>query len=59
MTGLLRKATLATALALTGFASQPALAASGGVSFWLPGIFGSLAAVPVTPAATKPIVRQY
>jgi hypothetical protein len=49
MTGHLRWATLATALALTGFTAQPALADAGGVSFWLPGIFGSLAAVPVTP----------
>ena len=49
VTGHIRKAGLATALALASFAAQPALAASGGVSFWLPGIFGSLAAVPVTP----------
>ena len=49
MTGHIRKAGLGTALALASFAAQPALAASGGVSFWLPGIFGSLAAVPVTP----------
>jgi hypothetical protein len=34
---------------MTSLAAQPALADSGGVSFWLPGIFGSLAAVPVTP----------
>ncbi|MFK4523010.1 hypothetical protein ABIF90_000991 [Bradyrhizobium japonicum] len=49
MTGHIRKAGLGTALALASFTAQPALAASGGVSFWLPGIFGSLAAVPVTP----------
>ncbi|WP_414645128.1 hypothetical protein [Bradyrhizobium sp.] len=49
MTGHLRKATLATALAMASFSTQPALADVGGVSFWLPGIFGSLAAVPVTP----------
>jgi len=28
---------------------QPASADEGGVSFWLPGNFGSLAAVPGTP----------
>src|ERR1700754_5125011 len=49
MTGHLRKAGLATASALASLTAQPALAASGGVSFWLPGIFGSLAAVPVAP----------
>ncbi|WP_298872342.1 transporter [uncultured Bradyrhizobium sp.] len=49
MTGQSRTAALATALAMTSLAAQPALADSGGVSFWLPGIFGSLAAVPVTP----------
>ena len=46
---ILRWATMAAAIAATGLAAQPALADSGGVSFWLPGIFGSLAAVPVTP----------
>jgi len=49
MTGHLCKASFATALALTSLSTQPALADSGGVSFWLPGIFGSLAAAPVTP----------
>ena len=32
-----------------GLAPISALADEGGVSFWLPGTFGSLAAVPVTP----------
>ena len=49
LTGLARRAGLATALTTVSFTAQPALADSGGVSFWLPGIFGSLAAVPVTP----------
>src|SRR3954465_2889127 len=31
------------------FLSQPALADEGGVSFWVPGFFGSLAATPVQP----------
>ena len=37
---------LAVALALV---SQASLADEGGVSFWLPGLFGSLAAVPQQP----------
>lgn len=45
----IRQAALAAALAASGFAAQPTLADSGGVSFWLPGIFGSLAAVPTVP----------
>ncbi|KRQ03035.1 SphA family protein [Bradyrhizobium manausense] len=49
MTGHIRKVGLTIAVALTGFAVSPALADSGGVSFWLPGIFGSLAAVPAAP----------
>src|SRR5262249_62068869 len=38
-------------LALAAFASTPrsALADEGGVSFWLPGFFGSLAAAPQQP----------
>jgi hypothetical protein len=38
-------------LAFTAAASMPkaALADEGGVSFWLPGLFGSLAAVPQQP----------
>ncbi|MDF0579258.1 SphA family protein [Bradyrhizobium yuanmingense] len=48
---ILRKtATLAgICLALGLSAPSTALADSGGVGFWLPGIFGSLAAAPVTP----------
>ncbi|WP_024519838.1 transporter [Bradyrhizobium sp. Tv2a-2] len=38
----------ASALALIAHA-QPALADAGGLSFWLPGTFGSLAATPVAP----------
>ena len=49
MMGLLRRAAFATALTTACYTAQPALAASRGVSFWLPGIFGSLAAVPVAP----------
>ena len=41
--------TLTIALTATYFAARPAFADEGGVSFWLPGNFGSLAAVPGTP----------
>ncbi|MET3906896.1 hypothetical protein ABID59_001227 [Bradyrhizobium sp. S3.3.6] len=44
-----RKGALAVVLAVTVFAAQPALADEGGISFWLPGNFGSLAAAPGTP----------
>jgi hypothetical protein len=38
-------------LALSAAAAMPKAAAAdeGGVSFWLPGLFGSLAAVPTAP----------
>ena len=49
MTRQLRDAALALVLAVTGLAAQPALADEGGISFWLPGNFGSLAATPGTP----------
>jgi hypothetical protein len=42
----LRIASIATALALVAVTPGIALADEGGVSFWLPGFFGSLAAVP-------------
>jgi hypothetical protein len=35
--------------ATAGLTTTTAFADEGGVSFWLPGLFGSLAAVPVTP----------
>ena len=34
---------------MAALSPQTALADEGGVSFWLPGLFGSLAAVPLTP----------
>ncbi|MGO9390383.1 MAG: phenol degradation protein meta, partial [Rhodoblastus sp.] len=39
----------AFALASPLFAATAAFADEGGVSFWLPGTYGSLAAVPGTP----------
>src|SRR5262245_56123616 len=35
-----------------GFAAKPTLADEGGVSFWIPGFFGSLAATPQKPGWT-------
>lgn len=42
------KALLSAAAVLSLF-SQPSLADEGGVSFWIPGFFGSLAAAPMVP----------
>jgi hypothetical protein len=46
-----RSAIVIAALALASVASSPkaALADEGGVSFWVPGFFGSLAAAPLVP----------
>jgi len=46
---LLRKLSLALTTALLLASFQVVHADEGGVSFWLPGQFGSLAAVPQTP----------
>ena len=49
---LARRASPLVLLAMIGAAtlsSQPAAADETGVSFWLPGLFGSLAAVPIQP----------
>jgi hypothetical protein len=48
MMGQFRPVAVAVAFVAAGFA-QPALADEGGISFWLPGNFGSLAAAPGTP----------
>jgi hypothetical protein len=47
----IRKGLICAVLAFAATASMPkvAVADEGGVSFWLPGIFGSLAAVPQQP----------
>jgi hypothetical protein len=54
MTGIkaragLRSCMLAAVVAAAGVVPQPALADQGGVSYWIPGLFGSLAAVPGQP----------
>ena len=45
--------------ACVGSAAQAACADEGGVSFWLPGQFGSLAAVPTEPGWSLPSVYYY
>src|SRR5271167_5091872 len=45
---LLAAATL-IAMGAAGMASRVAIADEGGVSFWVPGLFGSLAAAPQQP----------
>ncbi len=46
---LVRSSALAALTAAVAFAPTPLRADQGGISFWLPGAFGSLAATPVTP----------
>jgi hypothetical protein len=44
----LRTTSLLAALAVT-FSPQPSSADENGISFWIPGFYGSLASVPATP----------
>ena len=48
--GVKNRPAVFTAAAVIAVAPQASLADEGGVSFWLPGLFGSLAAVPGQPA---------
>ncbi len=43
------RATIGLAVALAGFVSDAAYADEDGISYWLPGRFSSLAAVPAVP----------
>jgi hypothetical protein len=45
----LKHASVAAAIGLAVCTTEPARADQGGVSFWLPGAFGSLAATPLQP----------
>jgi hypothetical protein len=49
MQNILRAAAAIFALAIVSCATSNALADEGGVSFWLPGLYGSLAAAPQQP----------
>ena len=46
---LVRSFAVATFIALAVVTAPPSFADEGGISFWLPGQFGSLAAVPAVP----------
>jgi hypothetical protein len=50
---------IAVSLAALTFRGGNALADEGGVSFWLPGIYGSLAAVPQQPGWSLPLVYYH
>ena len=50
---------LALAIAASISIAAPALADEGGVSMWLPGTFGSLAAVPQTPGLSGALVYYH
>jgi hypothetical protein len=53
------KVLAALALVLAVNTSRPARADEGGVSFWLPGIYGSLAAAPQQPGWTLPLIYYH
>src|SRR5271155_1597891 len=54
-----RFAITSVAVIAVGLFSRPSSADEGGVSFWLPGQFGSLAAVPQQPGWALAIVNYY
>jgi hypothetical protein len=51
--------TVVASLALASLAPSSARADAGGVSFWLPGLFGSLAAAPSQPGWTYSAVYYH
>jgi hypothetical protein len=50
---------IAIALGIAGNAPRTAKADEGGVSFWLPGIYGSLAATPQQPGWSLPLIYYH
>ena len=50
---------VALVLACHGFLASAARADEGGVSFWLPGLVGSFAAVPTDPGFSVPVVYNH
>jgi hypothetical protein len=44
-----RRLVALTIIALLATSAKPALADQGGISFWVPGLFGSFAAAPLAP----------
>jgi hypothetical protein len=58
-TKLAKQIALCALAAATSFAAKPAIADEGGVSFWVPGFFGSLAATPQVPGFSFANVLYY
>ena len=56
---LAKQIALCALAAATSFAAKPAIADEGGVSFWVPGFFGSLAATPQVPGFSFANVLYY
>ncbi|HYC18139.1 MAG TPA: transporter [Pseudolabrys sp.] len=56
---LARQIALCALASAIGFATKPAIADEGGVSFWVPGFFGSLAATPQVPGFSLANVFYY
>jgi hypothetical protein len=54
-----RRYAAAISLGAIAMTATPSLADEGGVSFWIPGTFGSLAAVPGVPGWALAIVNYY
>ena len=54
--GTIRPALIGAIAVATIVLPQVARADEGGVSFWLPGLFGSLAAAPATPGWSLGVV---
>ena len=52
-------ASFALLLAIFSGGREAALADEGGVSFWLPGIYGSLAAAPQQPGWSLPLIYYH
>jgi len=59
MQNILRAAAAIFALAIVSCATSNALADEGGVSFWLPGLYGSLAAAPQQPGWAFAAINYY
>src|SRR5271167_4841906 len=54
-----RKTFAAMSLGLAALAPELAAADEGGVSFWLPGIYGSLAATPLQPGWSGAVIYYH
>ena len=57
--GAARRYAIMALLGVVAWSPTPALADQGGVSFWVPGLFGSLAAVPQQPGFNAAMVYYH